>query len=162
MAASPSSTMRWGSFSKNAAAYMAPKKNQLPFLERAFAWLASGFGLLALVLACVGLYGTIGYAVAQRTGEIGIRMALGADRTTILKVVLGETLAVVLAGIAAGIPLAWAATRLLKARPYELSPHDPATLAAALVSILVVTLAAGFLPARRGSRVDPLVALRYE
>jgi predicted permease len=136
--------------------------DQVLFLERAFAWLASGFGLLALVLACVGLYGTIGYTVAQRTNEIGIRMALGADRTTILKAVLRETLLVVAAGIAAGIPLAWAATRLLKARLYELSPHDPATLVTAVASILVVTLAAGFLPARRASRVDPLVALRYE
>jgi predicted permease len=136
--------------------------DQVLFLERAFAWLASGFGLLALVLACVGLYGTIGYTVAQRTGEIGIRMALGADRSTILKVVLRETLAVVLAGIAAGIPLAWAATRLLKARLYELSPHDPATLAAAVASVLLVTLVAGLVPARRASRLDPLVALRYE
>jgi predicted permease len=136
--------------------------DQVLFLERAFAWLASAFGLLALALACVGLYGTIGYTVAQRTNEIGIRMALGADRATILAVVLRETLVVVVAGIAAGIPLAWAATRLLKARLFALSPHDPATVVTAVASILVVTLVAGFVPARRASRVDPLVALRYE
>jgi putative ABC transport system permease protein len=136
--------------------------DQVLFLERAFAWLVSAFGALALTLACVGLVGTIGYTVARRTNEIGIRMALGAGRAAILALVLRETLVVVLGGIAVGMPLAWATTRLLGARLYELSPHDPATVAASVMVVLVVTLVAGLVPARRASRIDPMVALRYE
>ena len=132
------------------------------YLERIFALLSSCFGALALLLACVGLYGTIGYTVARRTSEIGIRMALGAARQNILAMVLRETLLIVAAGVAIGFPLAWIASRLLKAQLYELSPHDPLTIAVAVAAIAAVTLLAGFLPARRASRVDPMVALRYE
>jgi ABC-type antimicrobial peptide transport system permease subunit len=135
---------------------------QVLFLERAFAWLTTAFGAVALLLAGVGLYGTISYTVAQRTNEIGVRIALGASRGAILRWVVRQTALVVVAGLAAGVPLAWAATRLLRSRLYELSPYDPAVLGAAVAAILVVSLAAILVPARRATRIDPVVALRYE
>jgi predicted permease len=136
--------------------------NQVLYLERTFALLSSVFGGLALALACVGVYGTIAYTVAQRTNEIGIRMALGAQRDNILRMVLRETLFVVAIGMAVGLPLSWLATRLLSNQIYGLSTHDPGTLAVAALIIMAVTVAAGFMPARRASRIDPLTALRYE
>jgi predicted permease len=132
------------------------------FLERAFATLSSAFGALALLLACVGLYGTIGYAVARRTGEIGVRMALGAERGRILRMILGETLSIVIAGIILGLPIAWVASRLLNHQLYGLSAHDPFTIVSCSIVIVIITLAAGYLPARRASRVEPMVALRCE
>jgi putative ABC transport system permease protein len=132
------------------------------FLERTFALLTSAFGALALLLACIGLYGTIGYAVARRTAEIGVRMALGAGRANILRMVLGETLLIVAAGVLVGLFAAWAASRLLTHQLYGLSPHDPLTIADAGGVILAITLLAGYLPARRASRVEPMVALRCE
>jgi len=135
---------------------------QVLFLERAFAWLTTAFGAIALVLAAVGLYGTISYTVAQRTREIGVRIALGATRAAILSWVLRQTALVVLIGIAGGIPLAWAATRLLRSHLFELSPSDPATLFAAVTAILLASLAAILVPARRATLIDPVVALRYE
>ncbi len=136
--------------------------DQALYLERTFALLSSVFGALALGLACVGVYGTIAYTVAQRTNEIGIRMALGAQRAKILQMVLRETLIVVGIGLGVGLPLAWLSTRLLGKQVYGLSTHDPATLILAVLSIGAVTVAAGFVPARRASKVDPLTALRYE
>jgi predicted permease len=135
---------------------------QVLFLERTFAALSSAFGFLALMLACIGLYGTMAYAVARKTNEIGIRMALGAGRTTILSMVMRETALIVLAGTVAGLPAAWAASNLLKARLFGLSPHDPWSIALAVAATLAVTAFAGYIPARRASRVDPIVALRYE
>jgi putative ABC transport system permease protein len=132
------------------------------FLERTFALLSSAFGGLALLLACVGLYGTIGYAVTRRTAEIGVRMALGAERGRILRMILSEVSLVVIAGIVFGLPVAWAAARLLNHQLYELSPHDPLTIVGSSVVILTITLVAGFLPARRASKVNPMVALRNE
>jgi ABC-type antimicrobial peptide transport system permease subunit len=126
------------------------------------AFLSSAFGALALVLACVGIYGTIAYTVAQRTKELGIRIALGAERAEILRMVLRETLVVVGAGLLVGLPLATLGTRMLTAQLYGLSPHDPLTLVIAILAISAVTIAAGFVPARRASRVDPMKALRYE
>ncbi len=131
-------------------------------LERAFALLSSSFGFLALLLACVGLYGTMSYTVAQRTSELGIRMALGAPRNSILTMVLREALLIVIAGIAVGLPLAWIGTRLLESWLFGLSPHDPVTIVLAVAAILVVTVGAGSLPAFRASRVDPILALRCE
>ena len=136
--------------------------NQALYLERTFAVLSSVFGALALALACVGVYGTIAYTVAQRTNEIGIRMALGAQRDNILQMVLRETFYVVAIGLAIGLPLSWICARLLTTQLYGLSTHDPATIALAVAVIVAVTVAAGFVPARRASRVDPLTALRYE
>jgi predicted permease len=131
-------------------------------LERTFALLSGAFAGLALLLACVGLYGTIGYSVARRTSEIGVRMALGAERGRILLMVMAEVSLLVIAGIAVGLPLAWVAARLLSHQLFELSPHDPLTIAVSVAAIIAITLLAGFAPARRASKVDPMVALRYE
>ena len=136
--------------------------DQVLFLERTFAALSSAFSFLALMLACMGLYGTMAYAVTRRTNEIGIRMALGAGRGSIRGMVVRETAAIVLAGIAVGLPASWAATGLLKARLFGLGPHDPASILLAVGSTLAVTAIAAYMPARRASRVDPMVALRYE
>ena len=131
-------------------------------LQRAFASVSTTFGGLALLLACVGLYGTMSYAVARRTNEIGIRMALGAERGNVLIMVLRETAVVVLIGFAAGFPLAWFATAALRSQLFGLTIHDSATMVAAIAIITAVTTLAGYIPARRASRVDPMVALRYE
>ena len=136
--------------------------NRSLYMERTFATLSTAFGAVGLLLACVGLYGTIAYAVAQRTNEIGVRLALGAGREKIMAMVLREASTVVVLGLALGLPAAWLATGLLKSQLYGLSPHDGWTLTGAIASILLVTLAAGFVPARRASRIDPMVALRYE
>ena len=132
------------------------------FLERTFALLSSAFGALALLLACVGLYGTISFAVARRRAEIGVRMALGAERGRILRMILSETIFVVSIGLLIGLPIAWAAAKLLNHQLYGLSPHDPLTIMSAGLAILAITLLAGYLPARRASRVEPMVALRCE
>jgi predicted permease len=131
-------------------------------MERLMALLSSMFGGLALLLACVGLYGTIGYTVVRRTNEIGVRMALGARRETIVAMVLGDAFRVVAVGLLVGLPLAFAGARLLRAQLFELSPHDPLTLGLALGAIVIVAGVSGLLPARKASRVDPMVALRCE
>jgi predicted permease len=136
--------------------------DQATFQERLFARLSSFFGLLALALACVGLYGMMSYTVARRTCEIGIRMALGAERAKILCMVLREALTLGALGIVLGVPAALAASRLVATMLYGLKPTDPWTIASATVVLVAVALLAGYLPARRASRVDPMVALRYE
>jgi ABC-type antimicrobial peptide transport system permease subunit len=136
--------------------------DQTLFQERLFAKLSSFFGLLALALACVGLYGIMSYAVARRTNEIGIRMALGAERHNILGMVMRETLIMVALGVAIGIPAALAATRVISSMLYDLKPTDPLTIAVSASVMIAVAASAGYLPARRASRVDPMVALRYE
>jgi predicted permease len=135
---------------------------QVLFMERTFAWLSLLFGIASLLLACVGLYGTMSYTVARRTNEFGIRLALGASNTSILHMVVRETLWIVAAGIGIGIPLVWGAGRLLESRLYGISAHDAGTLLASVAVIVGVTLAAGYVPARRASRVDPITALRFE
>ena len=132
------------------------------FQERLFARLSSFFGLLALVLACVGLYGMISYAVARRTNEFGIRMALGAEPHRILRMVLREGLTLLFLGIIIGVPAALAATRLIAAMLYGLKASDPTTILAAVGVMAVVAALAGYIPARRATRVDPMGALRYE
>jgi predicted permease len=124
--------------------------------------LSSFFGLAALALACIGLYGVLSYAVGRRTQEIGIRMALGARRSEVLGMVLRDALLLASLGTAAGLPLALAAGRLVESFLFGLSPADPLTLAGAALLMFAVALFAGYLPARRASRVDPMVALRYE
>jgi len=135
---------------------------QATFQERLFARLLSFFGLLAVVLACVGLYGVMAYGVARRTNEIGLRMALGAERERVLWMVLGETWWLMAAGICIGLPLALAACRMVSSMLFGLKPADPLTIATATLILIVVAALAGYLPARRASRVDPMVALRYE
>lgn len=130
--------------------------------ERLISRLASIFGLLALALACIGLYGVLAYSVARRTQEIGIRMALGAPRAGILKMVLREALLLAGFGVAIGIPSALAANHLLSSMLFGLKPSDPATLAGATALLVAVAGLAAYLPALRASAVDPMVALRYE
>ena len=132
------------------------------YMEQTFAMLSTAFATVGLLLACVGLYGTIAYTVVQRTKEIGVRLALGAAREKIVTMVLREALIVVAWGVVLGLPAAWISTGVLKAQLYGLSPHDSWTMVAAMVSIVMVTLAAGFIPARKASRIDPMIALRYE
>ncbi|HXJ92811.1 MAG TPA: ABC transporter permease [Terriglobia bacterium] len=136
--------------------------DQATFQERLFARLAGFFGLLALVLACVGLYGMMSYAVARRTNEIGIRMALGAERAKILRMVLRESMTLAVLGIIFGGPAALAGSRLIASMLYGVKPTDPLTIASATGALAAVALLAGYLPAQRASRVDPMVALRYE
>jgi ABC-type antimicrobial peptide transport system permease subunit len=130
--------------------------------ERMMATLASGFGLLALTLTCVGLYGLLAYGVAQRTREIGIRMALGAQGNRVVVMVLRSGARLVIIGIALGLPGAWAASRSVESMLFGLTPIDPATIAGAIIALAAAAQLAAYLPARRASRVDPLVALRYE
>jgi ABC-type antimicrobial peptide transport system permease subunit len=130
--------------------------------ERLFARLSSFFGGLAVLLACVGLYGLMAYAVTRRTGEMGIRMALGAQRWDILRMIMRETLVIVVLGVAIGIPAALAATRFVRSMLYGLKTTDPLTTAVSALVMMFVALLAGYLPARRATKVDPMVALRYE
>jgi predicted permease len=132
------------------------------FFQRLLATLAGVFGLLALLLASIGLYGMMAYSVARRSNEVGIRMALGADRRRIVGAVVRETMTLVGAGVVVGLGAAWAATRLIAGTLFGLSAMDPPTLAFAIAVMTVVALAAGYVPARRAAAVDPIVALRQE
>jgi predicted permease len=130
--------------------------------ERLFARLAILLGAVTVALSAIGLYGLLAYGVAQRVPEIGLRMALGAERGTVRWMVLRQSLLLALPGLAAGLAGAFAAARLVESMLYELPPRDPATLAAAAAIMLATCALAGYAPARRASRVDPMVALRAE
>ena len=130
--------------------------------ERLFALLTSGFGVLALILASIGIYGVMAYTVSRRTNEIGIRMALGAQARTVLAMVLGETSLLAVAGIAAGLLGAFAATRLVASMLFGLKPDDPATFAAGAGLLFLVALIAAIIPAWRAAKIDPMIALRHE
>jgi ABC-type antimicrobial peptide transport system permease subunit len=130
--------------------------------ERVVAMLSTFFGGLALLLASVGLYGLMSYNVTRRTSEIGIRMALGAQRRDVLGLIIREVTWLALAGIAAGVPLALAASRLIAGMLFGLSPTDAAPIAFSAAILLGVAILAGYLPARRASRIDPMTALRSE
>jgi predicted permease len=124
--------------------------------------LLASFALLALLLAALGIYGVVSYAVAQRTREMGVRMAFGAGRRDILALVLAHGLRLSLAGVAVGLPAALASTHLLRSQLFEVSALDPATLLAVPLLLTAATLLACYLPARKAAGVDPLVALRYD
>ena len=126
------------------------------------ATLAGFFGFLALLLACVGLYGILAYGVASRTNEIGLRMALGAQRRAVLWLILHEAFLLVLIGVGVGLPTVLAATRLVSSLLFGLTPADPTSIGAAVVLMFAVAAGAGYFPARRATKVDPMVALRYE
>jgi predicted permease len=130
--------------------------------ERLLLGLSSGFGSLAMLLAAVGLYGTLAYAVRRRTREIGIRLAFGADRRAVLSMILSDALKLVALGIGVGVPLAVAAGFSLRAFLFGVAPIDPAALAAACAVLALAALLAACIPARRAAAVDPLVALRWE
>jgi predicted permease len=130
--------------------------------ERITAQLASFFGLLALVLACFGLYGLLSYEVTRRTREIGIRMAIGAQSHNVVRLVLAKAVALIVAGAVAGVVVALGVTRLLTSFLFGVKASDPITLTSVIVLLMAVALAACYIPARRATKVDPLVALRYE
>jgi putative ABC transport system permease protein len=130
--------------------------------DRMIAVLLSVFGGGALLLATIGIYGVVGYAVAQRTHEIGIRIALGADQRDILRLIVGQGMVLIVIGAGIGLALALAATRLLKSLLFGVSATDPLTFVSVVVVLVGAALLACYLPARRAMKVDPLVALRYE
>ena len=131
-------------------------------MERMFAAFSAILGVLALVLACVGLYGTMAYTVARRTNEIGVRMALGASRQGVLAMILRESLLIVAFGAAVGLAGAMAATRTIASRLYGVTPTDAPTLAGATAFLIAVAITAAALPALRAAKLDPLTALRCE
>ena len=130
--------------------------------EKLVAKLSAVFGALAMMLAAIGLYGVMSYAVARRTNEIGIRMALGARSGNVARMILGEVSVLIVAGAVAGIGGAWASTRLVKSLLFGLTALDPLTFAGAAAVLALVGIVAGYIPARRASKIDPMVALRYE
>ena len=130
--------------------------------ETAFARLCTAFAILALAIAFVGLYGTMSYTVARKTSEIGIRMALGARRTRVMWMVMGQVLAMTIFGLALGIPAAYASSRLVGSILYGIKPSDPIAVGTAIATLLLAALAAGYIPARRASRIDPMTAVRHQ
>jgi ABC-type antimicrobial peptide transport system permease subunit len=141
---------------------IAEAMNQELAQERIIALLSGFFALLAALLACIGLYGLMSYTVIRRTREIGIRVALGAQRRSVVSMILRETLVLTLFGIAIGIPSALMATRLIANMLFGISTNDLPTITGIAFLLLFVALLAGFLPARRASGIDPVVALRTE
>lgn len=131
-------------------------------IDRLIALLSASFGLLAILLVAVGLYGVTAYSVARRTREIGIRMALGATDRNVLRLVMHEVVLMTGLGVAIGLPAAFALSQVARSWLFGLTPYDPLALTIATALLIAVTLLSGLLPARRATKVDPLVALRYE
>jgi len=130
--------------------------------ERTIASLSLGFGSFAVLLACIGLYGVVASAVTRRTNEIGIRMALGASRRSIVTMVVVDVTRVVLAGLVVGVPNTIIEQSMIASHLYDVAVSDRATIAVAVLTLASVTCLAGFLPAYRAARIDPNIALRYD
>jgi len=130
--------------------------------QTALARLSVFFGVLALLLACVGLYGVMSYTVAGRSREIGVRMALGAAGRDVVQMLLREGMLLVLVGVAVGIPLALVSSQVLRSFLFGLKATDPVSLIGVILLLGAIAALAAFIPARRGSKIDPMVALRYE
>ena len=130
--------------------------------QRMFAAMGGFFGVLAALLVATGLYGSHSFRVSRRTTEIGIRMALGASRAQVLAMVMRESLWVLIAGLAAGIPLTYFAAKPLKSMLYQMSPLDPLSFALAIIAMIAVSGCAAYLPARRAASIEPMQALRAE
>ena len=130
--------------------------------QRFTMFLLGAFAVLAVLLASIGIYGVVSYVVGQRTHEIGLRIALGANRSDVLRLVLGESAAMAIVGVTLGIGAAFGLTRLLAKMLYGVSAHDPFTFAGVAILLTAVALAASYTPARRAMGVDPVVALRHE
>ena len=130
--------------------------------DRMFATLAGFFAILALALGCIGIYGVVAYRVAHRSAEIGVRLALGAQRADVLRLIMRETVTLLLSGILLGAPVAIAATQLVKSLLFGLEPQDPLTITCATLTLIAAGALAGFLPARRATHIDPIAALRSE
>jgi len=130
--------------------------------ERLVASLSAMFSGLATLLAMIGLYGVMAYTVEQRTREIGIRVALGAQRSNVVWLVMHEVMVMVAIGFGIGLPAAWFASKLVASLLYGIEPHDPLSIATAVAALGGIALVAGYIPAIRASRLDPLRALRYQ
>jgi predicted permease len=130
--------------------------------EIIFARLCTGFAILALLIASVGLYGTMAYAVTRRTGEIGIRMALGAQRGVVMRMILRQVLVLAAVGLAIGVPMALSASRLVESFLFGIKANDPLALTWGVAILVGAALLAGYVPARKASRIDPITALRHE
>jgi hypothetical protein len=153
---------QWGNLFILRTQSVAEVTSELLVTERATAALSALFGGLALLLACVGLYGLMSYTVTRRTNEIGIRTALGAQKRNILWMVLREAVEIVLLGIVFGIPCSLAVNRLIASMLFGVSPTDFPTILAVSLLLFTVALLAAYFPGRRASAIDPMVALRYE
>jgi predicted permease len=136
--------------------------DQAIYQEIAFAKLCAAFALLALLIACVGLYATVAYNAARRTSEIGIRIALGAQRSWVVFRVLREVLVLAIVGLAISVPIAFGGSRFVESFLFGMKSNDPLTVVLAVTTLLIAALAAGYLPARKASRIDPMAALRHE